>query len=530
MPPQAGIVPIAGAGQPAAPDLSGDPEAMRQAAGAAEDAALKQEAAAAGQQAKEITGAATQAETDITGYTTEARAAIDKAVAQLDVHQADRQAFADQQARLDEVKAARLQSDEAKLDQWVLQTPTRQATYAAAMHLAGPISILTALGGAITRQSGLAMLGALNGVVEGINSGAENQYNDAMKKWETAFDQMKHHQETTKEVYSTMMDAYKIRTDAADKAIEHTNTIMGDNVQKAQMGIGSAKDIFNAKEKAYDAVMKAGLALAKIKEARAARMQTDAALTQDYIDLAAERIYDGEDPTKVFTGARGQKGMGFQAAVYSRTKQLFIQRHGNDPQFIGHPELLNQAAGQFMDDARLRHLGTQREIIQAAAAAGKIEVTDQMLNYSIPLAMQDLDAYAQKFGRSTNLIPLNQIEQSIELQTQHPELAKLMVSVREVLANYNQLNARFGSSALPDREKNEQLLLTTMDPVTFRSTLERMKQESINLKYGARMATQPETYRLGAPPPAGIPPPLPMGSSGAGAASSEGWGRATVVP
>lgn len=498
--PTAGILPVAqqAPGEAAAAAAS-DPHALQQQAFAEQEAAAKQEAAAFGQQAAQATGAATQEETSINASTKAATAAYDHAIETLDQQQTQRQALTDKQVALEEQKAAALQSDEAKLDNWVANTPTRQAAAATAMHLAGPISILTALGGALTRQSGIAMLGAMNGVVQGIQQGAENKYNDAMDQWQKAYDQMKHHMDTTREVYNTYLDAYKGRIDAQDIAIQHTNSVMGTQVQKEQMKIGSAKDIFNAKEKAWDSVMKYGVAMAKIHEQRAARLQAEGAYNQGVIDLKASQLLDGVPANTVFAGMRGIKGLPFQNAVWQRAEDLWYQRpeNANNPAYIGHPEVKAHDAAAWLDNAQRQAKAGERALLAAGAATGKIEFADKLLVQSLPLAQQALSQYQQKWGANKSFIPYNQMAQHAKELAGNAELRSLQVAVTQVLADYNALNIRTGTGALADRIETRRLLNEADSPQAFMSALQRMLTEAVATRKGAQQSMDPRNYGLG---------------------------------
>lgn len=151
------------------------------------------------------------------------------------------------QAKMEE--ANQLKSDDDRIMDWARQTPTRQAVYASAMHAMPLLAMLSALGGKATRASGLQMLGALNGVVEGVTQGAENKYNDAMTQWKNTYDAYMLHAKDMQAIFEKTAEAYGGRADAREKAADFTRRILDDRLNVQQLKLGDAAKSFDGQMK-----------------------------------------------------------------------------------------------------------------------------------------------------------------------------------------------------------------------------------------------------------------------------------------
>jgi hypothetical protein len=387
-------------------------------------------------------------------------------------------------------KAAELQSMESKLDLWAMNTPTRQASYAAAMHMAAPLSILAAVGGAVTHANGLAMLNATTGVVEGINKGAENQFQDAMTKWQAAYERMRDHQATMEKVHNTYLEAYQGRLDAQDKAVEHARTVMGDQLQMDQLKIGNSRQNYLIQRDVLKDSANWKLAIDKIAAARAARLGSAQMINAQDVDFRAWRLLQGEDPSKVFYGMpRGVAGMPLQNAIWNRVRELYAYQHQSDPQYAGKPELMNADAAQFVNNAREQHVAQNRALLQAAAASAKIQVADRMLQNSIPMAKAASDQVSRLPWR-----PLQEYLQKGELAANFPAMHALAVRANAVQADYKAMQQRFGTSAISEREQWADTLMTASSKQAFDTDLYNIQQEGEANVQATRQAMDPRMY------------------------------------
>ena len=172
-----------------------------------------------------------------------------------------------------EVAARELTADDQEMQQWLDSTPTRQASYAASMHAAPLLSILTALGGKVTRLNGQQMLAATTGIVQGLNSASEKNYEAAYKAWQAAYEKMKVHQQRLADAHRMMLTAYQGRADAYQKASEAARRMTGDILDDKQRALAQRTDLFKAQQAAFDKLQRVNLS----REALHERIQKDIA-------------------------------------------------------------------------------------------------------------------------------------------------------------------------------------------------------------------------------------------------------------
>jgi hypothetical protein len=93
---------------------------------------------------------------------------------------------------------------------------------------------MTAIGGALTKQSGLAMLSGLNGMLQGANKGDQEGYDQAWKRYEAEYQKQKDRQTEQQAIYKMYLDAYADRPDAFDIAAKHTLAVTRDHVETSK--------------------------------------------------------------------------------------------------------------------------------------------------------------------------------------------------------------------------------------------------------------------------------------------------------
>jgi hypothetical protein len=153
-----------------------------------------------------------------------------------------------------------LTEEDKAMNLWLQHTPTRQAIYATSMHAAPLLSVLTALGGKMTRLNGLQMLSAQNGIIAGLNQASEQKYNEALEQWKASFEAMRDHQARLMEVHRIMLTAYEGRADAYQKAADAARRMTGDILDDKQRQISQRIDMFKAQSAAWDKMKRVDLA------------------------------------------------------------------------------------------------------------------------------------------------------------------------------------------------------------------------------------------------------------------------------
>lgn len=106
-------------------------------------------------------------------------------------------------------------------------TPTRQGIYAANMHVAPLLAIMSTIGGKLTRASGLQMLAATTGAVTGLNAGNEQAYQENMNRYKMGLEAFKEQVGMQQDYYNAMMKSYAGRADAEEKAAAAAERMAG---------------------------------------------------------------------------------------------------------------------------------------------------------------------------------------------------------------------------------------------------------------------------------------------------------------
>jgi hypothetical protein len=161
------------------------------------------------------------------------------------------------------------QSMDQALTQWAKQMPTHQATYAASMHIAPILSIMAAIGGAATKTNAIGLLQATTGIVQGVNSGNEVRYQDAMEEWKNRYQALQDHLTRVNDTYKTFQDAYAGMADADDRAAARTRLVMNDRLETAQLKIARDTALLAAQEKAGSTLGNIAKVFPAIEAARA---------------------------------------------------------------------------------------------------------------------------------------------------------------------------------------------------------------------------------------------------------------------
>lgn len=167
-------------------------------------------------------------------------------------------------------------AEDEEMQHWLDHTPTRQAIYSTGMHGATFLSIMTALGGKLTRLNGQQMLAAQTGIVQGFNEANEQKYNEAMAAWQGAYEKMRQHQEKLREAHRLMLTSYQGRADAYQKATEAARRMTGDLLDDKQKQIQTKVDLYKAQSTAWDKLQRVDLANRELARRAARDLQQEA--------------------------------------------------------------------------------------------------------------------------------------------------------------------------------------------------------------------------------------------------------------
>lgn len=118
------------------------------------------------------------------------------------------------------------------------QTPPQTTMTPQIMQSMAPLMIFTALGGAFTKQSGMTMLGAMNGMVQGINKGDEEGRERAWQQYQDTYQKWKDKVEESHRIYEEHKAALGDTVFADQAAQKFALQMRGDEVAQQQFRAG----------------------------------------------------------------------------------------------------------------------------------------------------------------------------------------------------------------------------------------------------------------------------------------------------
>jgi hypothetical protein len=192
-----------------------------------------------------------------------------------------------ERAAMGEVGA--LKGEQQQMRRLFSQFPTRQIVNAAARRSAPLALVMASLGGAASRLSGMAMLGAINGVAKGINRGEEENYKNALNEWKVRLDEYKELTASEKETFGILNAAYKDREDANTVAMNTALALHNDQVSDITLHSTLLKNKAELIDKLGNAYKVLNTALTGLPEG----------FTQDDIDFYARQQLAGDTTWKV---------------------------------------------------------------------------------------------------------------------------------------------------------------------------------------------------------------------------------------
>ena len=157
--------------------------------------------------------------------------------------------FQNRDAQITEQWAAYTKEVGPEIAHYAQNPPTRQGIYAASLHVAPLLSILSAVGGKMTRASGLQMLAAQTGIVQGVNQGNEQAYQDARQKWKDGLDAFMEQSKMQQQYFQLMTKAYGGRADAEEKAALASERMAGNIRSEEQKKLASGVQAIGMEQK-----------------------------------------------------------------------------------------------------------------------------------------------------------------------------------------------------------------------------------------------------------------------------------------
>ena len=326
------------------------------------------------------------------------------------------------------------QAYDQQIDQLFQKYPSEQVAYGAAMHAAPQLAILAALGGKAAGLSGQMMLGSLTGMMEGLNKGASDQFQQSLDKWKQQLQQYKERHQEQMQMYQLMLDSYQGRADAAQKARDFALQMTHDAIDQKEYAHKDAIDLFKARTQAFTNIEKAQLMFDKIAMQMTGGgamtpevKQVDAALTQAGVQLPG-------------AGRGGQ-------LYWQKLNDLVAANPGKSPQEIA----------QMAKEGTLDMTAAKTETTTAARKEASIGAAQEALNSPGGLWDQ-VDAAAKKvdFGDA-------KFKNNMELAAQgkviaNKDIQSYVSSVMEARAELSQVFSRSGQTTDMARKMAEEAI------------------------------------------------------------------------
>lgn len=395
-------------------------------------------------------------ESDLDATSASYQPAIEQSQAQAATDESKAVAASEQASNEAERTANWLAAPDAKMQQWIDNTPTAQASYATAMHAAAPLSILVALGGALTKKGSMNLLSATTGVVQGLNQAAQTNYDSAYKQWMAGYQGLKEQHDRLMQAHELMLKAYEGRADAYQKAADAARRQTGDILDQRQKAINEKIDLFKAQTTAMNQLERVAIAKQALNDKRKAAAEASSS------DI---RAIQAALQDKGFTAPRNK--------TFVDTLRGEREAHPDDT-----PE---QIADRIVTGKKQLTADT-KEASVAAGKAGAIGATENEIIATAPLAQEA----SLKVPRGA-FVPYNEIRQRGLEKVSDPDMKRLAGYTRSILNQYDALGQRGGSDAAK-REENRKNLETADSPQAYKVALDVIQKEAQIAKTGARQA------------------------------------------
>lgn len=330
------------------------------------------------------------------------------------------------EAALDEEEAGQLSQNQKKFDALFKQAPAPAVAYQTALRTAPIVTILAALGGKAAGISGVGMLGALNGMVSGINEGSLQKYQQSLDAWKQQLEILKERNAEQEHIYEVMLDAYKNRADAAQKARDFALAMTHDSMSQAESAKKDSIDLFKAR----------------------AQMMAQAERAQELLETAA---YRWQQATNNLGNPQTQDSISSAIANYQMAPfSGYVLRTAEGQQIMADVYKKNPNYDATIYNAK------NRERSAAGTMGGKISVSEKEIEQYVPIIEQ---ASAQV--PRGQFVAVNRLLQMSQTQISNPQLKRLKIAINSMLNAYDALAARGGTDQ--DKRAEVRSLITAAD-------------------------------------------------------------------
>lgn len=314
-------------------------------------------------------------------------------------HLKESEGYSNRIAELSEQMALQVDKEGAEATKYLDQTPSRQGIYAQSMHVAPLLAVLTAIGGAATRASGLQMLAATNGIVQGVNAGNEQAYQAAVDKWKLGYEKFQQQAKLQEQHYNLMLKAYSGRADAEEKAAlaaeRMAGNIRSDEQKKLMTAVQAQKaQMSTAMQLEHLEMMRQGLELRRQQLGLLGQGGQGAPMTADG-KTPYQVLWDIDAAHVKLQGARGERIMAIAAGI-----QANPEMSSQDLVDVARRGQLGMLAQEWMSRVTGRRIAGNMTALNALTRDGGL--------------YDQLDTAAQTYANTLTGLSGTQIAQQVE--------------------------------------------------------------------------------------------------------------------
>lgn len=331
---------------------------------------------------------------------------------------------------------------------------------------------LAALGGKATGLSAVSMLGATNGMVEGLIKGNEEKYREQKAAYDQSYSQWLDKWKQQQQIYNEMRQVYKGRVDADLKALQFARQVTGDNAKVTQNDVKNHQQAEIIADKLHktsiDEAYKQGQLVLKQRkleqDAEKIRQTENPSMTPEAIDLAAHRLKNGEKTSEVLGQfGRGKQGAANISAVQNKLAQLMVGQE-DDPKMTKVAE----------------ELATQKQVLAAenkerqieGGIAGKIRYAEEEIKRIAPKVLEA----SAKVPRG-EFVPWNTLKQQALTASSDPALKQFKAYMTTLSNSYDVLAAR-GGTDMEKRKHNREMFDTADSPEALQAAIDAVTTEA----------------------------------------------------
>jgi hypothetical protein len=323
---------------------------------------------------------------------------------------------------------------------------------------------LAALGGKAIGLHATTMLGATNGMVQGLIQGNEQKYKDQKTAYDEAYQKYREKFDQQNKLFNEMRQVYKGRVDADFKALQFARLVTNDGTHTRQ---GDEKHFLEVqkydegvrKHDMDDAYHQGELHLKQEKQAQALKDQ-GVSLTPDAIHLAAQRLANGEKQQDVLSNlGRGKQGAANITAVMNE-----FTRIAEDPATKLSAEDIADKKQTLAAEAKARQV--------EGGIAGKIRYAEEEIKRIAPKVLE-LSAQLPR----GNFVSWNRLQQASEAQLSDPKLKQFKSYMTTLSNSYDVLAAR-GGTDMEKRKHNREMFDTADSPEALKAAVDAVTTEA----------------------------------------------------